>query len=477
MTRPVRGHRFLEAPQLSQAEQQEIKQKIDFETSKSFHSMVKLGAFANIIGAFFYILAIYNRPQSSLIFYWYSFLVIANLINILWAVRFEYSNITPEEISKCRKGFLFVLILICLIWGSAGILFINGNIQERTTTIIFLLAVLICFSFSTVMDFTMAVVSILCLLSPLVLYNAYLAIHDAHDVHHINVFNMSNSAAFIVLGLFMLIATFFGNIVLLKVFRLGYENALLSKKLARMNKSLEKRVKERTNALEISLKLVTYQATHDLLTELPNERLLYEKINKAMQNSIESHHKFAIACFSLNGMRNINDGIGHRAASKVFQLIAKRFTNVFQNNNRYFIALSRRAQFVILIEPIKDVTELEKYVDDLFIVLNDPINLIKHNLKLSGSIGLSVFPDNGLNVDTLITNAEAARVLAAKRGGNSVQRYNTVINANASRQLNIENLLYLAIEKNELILGCVDISHRQPQKSTNHSYYRDIIAL
>ncbi|KTC82244.1 hypothetical protein Lche_0508 [Legionella cherrii] len=112
MSRPINAHKFVEAPQLTSDEQHEINRKIDYETAKSFHSMVKLGAFANICGAFLYVLAIYNTTQPVLIISWYSLLVIANLLNVLWALRFEYKHISRKEILKCRRGFLYIVILI-----------------------------------------------------------------------------------------------------------------------------------------------------------------------------------------------------------------------------------------------------------------------------------------------------------------------------------------------------------------------------
>ncbi|HIF0338017.1 TPA: diguanylate cyclase domain-containing protein [Legionella anisa] len=451
MSQPTKGHKFVEAPQLTSSEQRKIDQKIEFETAKSFHSMVKLGAFANIFGALLYVLAIYSSTRPILIISWYILLVIANLLNVLWALRFEYSHITHKEIIKCRQGFLYIVILICLIWSSIGILFMNDGIDQKMTTVIFLSAVLICFSFSTALDLTMGIVSIVCLLTPTLLYHLYLII----DVSHSKVNNVSTSitGAFLVLGIFMLIACFVGNRIILKLFRLGYENALLSRKLENMNASLEQRVKERTDALEKSLKLVTYQATHDLLTDLPNERLLYDHIQGVTERAIRDHQKFAIACFSLNNMMKINDSIGHQASATIIHRIAQRFAHLAEKNKKYFISLLRKDVFVILINPVMDALEIEECTQDLFVVLENPVYVAQQELNLTASIGLSVFPTDGRDVDTLITNAEAARTLATERGGNSIRIFNTVITADASRQLNIENHLYHAIENNELILN------------------------
>jgi diguanylate cyclase (GGDEF)-like protein len=441
---------FVEAPNLSLNEQQEIDKKIFFETAKSFHSMVKLGAFANILGALFYALTIYNSAPHRVVIIWYTALLIANLANILWALRFEYSNITPQEIVRCRQGFFILVVLICLIWGSIGILFMS-NKDYQITSIIFLSAVLICFAFSTAMDLTMGITSIICLLFPTIAYHTYLTISLSSLLD--NNLHLSIVTAFVILGGFMLIACFVGNKIVIQVFRLGYENALLSQKLANSNIILEEKVKKRTEELETSLKIVRYQATHDLLTELPNERFLYEYFNTVKERASKNHYKFLVACFSLNGMTKINDSIGHQAATIILNRIARRFSSLFKNNKRYFVSLLRQDVFIILIEPIKNLVEVEPFVEYLFAVLNNPVYVQQQSLQLKGSIGVSIYPDNGLDIDKLITNAEAARATAVQHGGNSICIYSSSINADATRQLNIENLLYQAIKNNELILN------------------------
>ncbi|MGL5741219.1 MAG: GGDEF domain-containing protein [Legionella sp.] len=230
------------------------------------------------------------------------------------------------------------------------------------TTIFFLSAVLIYFSFSTTIDLTMAITSIVCLLAPTLLYHLYFIFDLFHPNSHPLI--MSITAYFFVLGIFMLIAAYFGNRIILKVFRLGYENALLSDKLKNMNTSLEQRVKERTEELETSLKLVTYQATHDLLTDLPNERSLYEYLHTITEKAIRNHDKFAIACFSLNNMMKISDSIGHQASSTIIHRVAQRLAQLAEKSKKYFISLARKDVFVILIDSVSDMSEIEAYVYD-----------------------------------------------------------------------------------------------------------------
>lgn len=443
---------FSEAAKLDAKKREEINRTVAFEMSKAFHSMVKLGAITNILGALLYVISIYNPSKAMEVIYWYLLLVTANLINVFWAWRFEYTNITPPEIQKCRTGFLYIVMSICLIWGSIGIIFMSGSVQQQITTILFLSAVLICFSFSTAIDLTMSIISIICLLSPTILYYLYLYMMSFHFPVDGDNFPISIFSAFLILGCFMLVACYAANKIIVKIFRLGYENSLLSQKLEAINIQLENRVKERTDELETTLKLVTFQSTHDQLTELPNERFLHDATEKAIEEAVKYHQQFAIASFSINGMGKIINGLGHQASTAVILRIAKRFLQLFKNNKRFLVTLSRQDVFTVLIKPIHNESEIEHYSNKLFEVLTDPLYINSQSLQLTGSIGFSVFPNDGRDIDALITNAEAARVLASQNGGNRWRIYSTTINADASRQLIIESELYHAIEHNELRL-------------------------
>jgi len=152
-------------------------------------------------------------------------------------------------------------------------------------------------------------------------------------------------------------------------------------------------------------------------------------------------------------MMKINDSIGHHAATTIINRISQRLSTLLQKNKKYFLSLSRQDVFIILVEQINNQAEIENLTQELFLILNNPVYVAKQSIKLTGSVGVSIFPENGRDVDTLITNAEAARALATRRGGNSFCIYHTVINAEAAKQLRIENLLYQAIENNELILN------------------------
>ncbi|VVC77172.1 Phytochrome-like protein cph2 [Aquicella siphonis] len=450
-----------EASRLTSSEADDIEKKIDYEIIKTHHSMLLLGAIANYIGGAFYILLLMHHDDSAEeknLIVWYLILVITNTINILWALRY-HGSVTIDALKKWRKVFLFILAAICLTWSSIGIFFISGSIYYQFTTLTFLLAVLICFSFSSITDFTVAAISIVCLLAPVIVFRTSIGLHNFLTTQHDPFINLGVSGSFLVLGIFMMIACYIGQRMVRKFFRLSFENILLSDKLKMANEFLEQRVKERTIELENSLKLVKYQATHDLLTELPNRRLLVEYVHDAIEKSIKNNNMFAIACVSINEIKKINEALGMTTGEQVLKRISRRFQNIMNDNasagNKvvtYLPTISRQDVFIVLIHPFDNLNEVIPKVEFLFSLFKDPVIILDQSIHLTASIGVSIYPRDSLDVNELIMHSHAASIIAEQRGGNNVLVYEVGIDTDLARKLKMENQLHNALNNHEFML-------------------------
>jgi len=447
------------AENLSFAEQSEIENKIDYEIVSGHYKMLTIGAVANAIGGLVYVLVMFHYCKAHTLFAWYLVLILTSLIDILWAWNYRSNNITLQELKNWRKGFLVIVAMLGLTWGSIGVLFVSLNNHEQIITYTFLLAVLICFAFSTSMDFTVAVVSIACILMPTITTSIAAGITNLFGTTGEEYgFDFAIGFAFTVLGVFILVASYFGDTIVRKFFRLSFENMLFSKKVKNMNKILEDKVKERTIELEHSLTLVNFQATHDLLTELPNARQLITNLEEAIENAARNKSKFAVACFSLNGLQLLHEGLGPDIVDNIIKRVAQRFKNMFMNDQlhgngaNYQITLARRDDFIIIMQPITNTEDAEAKASALFSLLNEPIGISNQTLTLTASIGVSVFPIDSIDVNTLIMHAGAAKMRATLIGGNSVCVYQAKDHANLFRQIDIENQLSTALKNNEFVL-------------------------
>lgn len=208
--------------------------------------------------------------------------------------------------------------------------------------------------------------------------------------------------------------------------------------------------------LKLENTLVSYQANHDLLTNLPNQRLLPRYIESALNQIKQTENTFALTCFSLNRLEMLNDGYGHQAGNRVIQLVADRLkalsTQADKSGTKFLITISRKDTFNILIMPLT-IREAEEKIKQLFSILDEPFYLEKKGIKMTASIGISLAPRDGEDAETLLVNADAAMRQAKQFGGNRLEFYRSEITAQLPKQLELESDLHKALANQELLLN------------------------
>lgn len=210
-------------------------------------------------------------------------------------------------------------------------------------------------------------------------------------------------------------------------------------------------------ALKLENSLVSYQASHDLLTHLPNKRLLPQYVDAAIQSVSGSSNIFALASLSLNRMEIINDSMGHHAGDLIVQSVANRLTELANQTQsvRYLITISRKDIFNIIVVPVTQ-ENVKDYIMQIFSVFDEPFYLEQKAIKITASIGVSLYQKDGTDMTTLLTNADSAMLEAKYFGGNQFEFYRAEINAQRPKQLQLESDMHQAIRKEEFQL------HYQP---------------
>ncbi len=209
--------------------------------------------------------------------------------------------------------------------------------------------------------------------------------------------------------------------------------------------------------LKLENMLVSYQANHDLLTDLPNQRLLTQYIDTAIGSVKDSQHTFALVTFSLNRMEIIYDSMGHQAGDSIIKIVAERLTTLSEafakekNPTQYIITISRKDSFSILLAPLA-FKDAEEKVRKLFDILEEPVYIQEQGVKMTASIGVSLFGQDGKDANSLMVAADAAMLQAKQAGGNRMEFYRTEINEQLPKQLELENELHTAVEKDQLVL-------------------------
>jgi diguanylate cyclase (GGDEF)-like protein len=207
--------------------------------------------------------------------------------------------------------------------------------------------------------------------------------------------------------------------------------------------------------LKLENSLVSYQANHDLLTDLPNQRLLPQFIDAAINQVKGTSSTFALVCFSLNRMEMINDSLGHMASDNIIRSVSNRLNALaahaahLKNETQFIITISRKDTFNILMVPLA-ANDAENKLKQLFSILDEPFYLADQGIKLTASMGVSFYPRDGETTETLLANADAAMLNAKQFGGNHFEIYRAEINALLPKQLALESDLHEAINLNQL---------------------------
>ncbi len=449
---------------LTSTENATVEEKVQLQLRAFQLKMINIGWILSIFIGFFVILALYNKVDLSVLLTWYALLMIANTINVY--IGFRNRHITPNQTQRwleASRAYHLSIGLLCLIWGLISVLYTSNDAHYQLYIIAWLQLCIVGFSFGAITDYIACVIANIFILLPYISSRFFTGIYSLMTTGHDPNLNISLTVIPIILSIFSLMACYVGYRVVKQFFKLHFENSILSQKLEDANKFLEQRVKERTLELESSLKLVTFQATHDLLTNLPNQRLLLEYTQNSIDLARKNQHKFAVACLALNEIEKINDSLGHQIGNQVIKAVANRFERSLKESQenipsslQFSIALSRKDELVILIEPFTHSEIIDQALKRFFSILDEPVYIEKQAIKLTASIGVSLYPQDGPDVKSLLMNADAAMILAKKQGGNSLGFYKTEMNAHTYKQLVTENQLYKAIENREFIL------HYQP---------------
>ena len=196
-------------------------------------------------------------------------------------------------------------------------------------------------------------------------------------------------------------------------------------------------------------------AHHDPLTDLPNRLLLSSRLQHAIGHARREASKGAILFLDLDRFKNVNDSLGHLAGDELLQQVAQRYLLRLRDTD----TLCRHGgdEFIVLVENLREAGHAAGIAQSLIDELGTPFLLAqKHEVHIGVSIGISVFPDDGENPVTIVSNADAAMYQAKKSGRNTFAFYTETLTKAARQRVELEASLRRGVERNEFLL------HYQP---------------
>ncbi|QZP19041.1 putative bifunctional diguanylate cyclase/phosphodiesterase [Pseudomonas sp. DR208] len=223
--------------------------------------------------------------------------------------------------------------------------------------------------------------------------------------------------------------------------------------IALLTSLLDARLEARTAVLADSLSQanqeLTHLALHDMLTGLPNRTLLADRIQQAMQAVKEQGGCFALMFIDLDGFKPVNDAFGHHLGDQLLREVGQRLREDLRSHDT--LARIGGDEFVLLVQ-LTQPDDALGLAERQVLLINRAFQVAEHELKISASVGIAMFPGNGNSPQELLMNADAAMYHAKGVGKNGYSFFDASMNTNARKQLQLLQDLRNAVEQQQFRL-------------------------
>ncbi len=202
---------------------------------------------------------------------------------------------------------------------------------------------------------------------------------------------------------------------------------------------------------------ILHQSFHDALTGLPNRLLLVDRMKQATAHLGRQNAPVAVLFIDLDRFKDINDTLGHAAGDRLLQEVAERLVACVRDGDT--VARLSGDEFVVLLAGLNDARDAAVVADKIVCSIMEPCHIGGKELRVSASIGIAVFPEDGRDIDELLRNADTAMYHAKQEGRSRFSFFTSHMNEAASRRLAVGSALRQALKQGEFVL------HYQPKVS------------
>lgn len=193
------------------------------------------------------------------------------------------------------------------------------------------------------------------------------------------------------------------------------------------------------------------QATHDFLTGLPNRLLFSDRLSQKIAAARRNHGSVGVMFLDVDRFKVVNDALGHSFGDILLKQVAERLASRIRESDT--VARSGGDEFTFILSDIKTPTDATAAAQRIIDSFSVPFEINSHQIYVTASIGISIYPQHGEDVETLVKNADSAMYHAKSLGGNRYQMCNETVSMLPAVQMKMENELRQAIEKGQLVLA------------------------
>jgi len=202
---------------------------------------------------------------------------------------------------------------------------------------------------------------------------------------------------------------------------------------------------------KIAEETINFQAYHDLLTKLPNRALLRDRLSLAINNAKRENEQLAVMFLDLDRFKNINDSLGHMIGDELLQQVSMRLKECIRAADT--LARFGGDEFTLMLPRLHHGSDdAVKLAEKITSTLKQPFNIDGHELYVSASIGIAIYPQDGAHMDTLIKHADVAMYHVKGQGKNGYQFYSDEMNVPYIEKLSMDTGIHRALDNNEFHL-------------------------
>ncbi len=195
---------------------------------------------------------------------------------------------------------------------------------------------------------------------------------------------------------------------------------------------------------------LSFTSLHDTLTGLPNRYHLYTQIKLMVANANRYGSKFAVLFLDLDHFKNINDTLGHNVGDTLLQAVSEKLKSLIREND--IVARIGGDEFIIVLNDISDTGSLEQVIVKILEAFRHEWRIQNHFLRLSSSIGVSIYPDDSKDVDELMKFADIAMYKAKSEGRDQFSFFTSSLNDQVHKEVAIAHDMHRALEDREFVL-------------------------
>ncbi len=195
---------------------------------------------------------------------------------------------------------------------------------------------------------------------------------------------------------------------------------------------------------------IRHQANFDALTKLPNRSLLVDRLSQAIVSAKRLSHKVALLFIDLDRFKSVNDSLGHVTGDELLKQVAKRIGECVSESDT--VARFGGDEFVIVLPDIVKANEAADVAQRVISAIDQSYRIFGREIYVGASIGITIYPDDSHDSNTMLRNADMAMYRAKEAGRNNYQYYTSLMNEQAQRRMELERDLRKAVDNNDFFL-------------------------